>query len=66
VTEWVLKVELDGEWEECSFQTRNEALSAFAALATDYKVSLHRAVLFSPSLEYEHLDLQPSGLQYLN
>jgi hypothetical protein len=70
VTKWVLKIELNGEWEECSFQTRNEALSAFAALATDYNVSLHRAVLFASSLRHKYFDLRRkstgSGLEYLN
>lgn len=43
VHNWVLKIELDGEWEECSFKTRTEALAAFTALTADYEVE--RAVL---------------------
>ena len=42
---WVLKIELDGEWEECSFATRTEALAAFTALAADYEANMRRAVL---------------------
>lgn len=45
---WVLKVQLDGEWEECRFSTRNDALSAFVALANDYKRALQRAILVAP------------------
>jgi hypothetical protein len=42
---WVLRVEVDGEWEQCSFPTQEEALSAFAALTKDYEVALKKAVL---------------------
>ena len=45
---WVLKIELNGEWEECRFPTRQDALSAFKALTADYKRALKRAVLFKP------------------
>jgi hypothetical protein len=48
VNKWVLKVEVNGEWEECTFATRQEALSAFMALASDYELNLRRAVLVSP------------------
>lgn len=48
VCRWVLKIELDGEWEECAFQTRREALTAFIALAADYELKLRRAILFAP------------------
>ncbi len=48
VYSWVLKIELNGEWEECTFQTRSEALMAFIALAADYELNLRRAVLFAP------------------
>jgi len=47
VNKWVLKVEVNGEWEECTFPTRQEALSAFIALASDYELNLRRAVLVS-------------------
>ena len=42
---WVLRVELDGEWEQCAFPTRNEALKVFASLTTDYSRLLSRASL---------------------
>lgn len=45
VTNWVLSVELDGEWEECSFATRPEAMAAFIALASDYSTTLRSVVL---------------------
>jgi hypothetical protein len=45
---WLLKVELDGEWEECAFQTRSEALTAFLALFHDYASLMKKAILFSP------------------
>lgn len=53
--EWVLRVELDGEWEECKFPTRNEALSTFAALTEDYERNLQRAILFAPASGLESL-----------
>lgn len=49
--EWVLKIELNGEWEECSFFSRNDALCTFVALAEDYERNLQRAILFSPELQ---------------
>ncbi len=52
---WVLKIELDGEWEECKFMTRQEALAAFVALAADYDVNLRRAVLLPSGAEAELL-----------
>ncbi|GEM_PF-3705548 len=47
---WILSVELDGEWEHCSFATPKEALSAFIAVAKDYEHHLKRAVLCSERL----------------
>lgn len=44
---WILKIELNGEWEECAFTSHKEALSAFAALIKDYERDLSRAVLCS-------------------
>ncbi len=51
VTNWVLSVELDGEWEECRFATRREALATFVALAKDYSHSLKSAILVLNPLE---------------
>lgn len=48
MNQWVLKIELNGEWEECRFTTRKDALSAFKALTADYKRALRRAILFTP------------------
>jgi hypothetical protein len=45
---WLLKIELDGEWEECAYKTRSEALSAFLALIGDYANHIRKAILFSP------------------
>ena len=45
VRNWVLRVELNGEWEECSFGTRKEAVATFVALAKDYSDNLRAAVL---------------------
>jgi hypothetical protein len=44
---WTLKVELNGEWEECSFPSRREALATFSALAVDYHSGLARALLYA-------------------
>jgi hypothetical protein len=44
---WILKVELNGEWEECSFPSRLEALATFFALTVDYHSGLARALLFA-------------------
>lgn len=50
---WVLKIELNGEWEECEFKTQTDALAAFMAIAADYAVRLKRAVLVSTALVEE-------------
>ena len=47
---WMLKIQLDGEWEECNFSTCKEALISFAALSQDYRLKLKRAVLLTPAL----------------
>ncbi|MBV8551980.1 MAG: hypothetical protein JOY54_11825 [Acidobacteriaceae bacterium] len=44
---WLLKVELNGEWEECRFATRTEALDTFAALTADYPARIQRAILLA-------------------
>lgn len=56
MSEWILKIELNGEWEECKFLTRNDALSTFAALTEDYETNLQRAILFAPTPRFSHLD----------
>jgi hypothetical protein len=63
VNEWILKVELNGEWEECKFPNRSEALSAFVALTEDYDKSLQRPILFAPTLNWAYLDGQKQWLQ---
>jgi len=45
---WLLKIELNGEWEECSFKTQSEALTTFLAVFKDYAALVRRAILFSP------------------
>lgn len=45
MSKWVLRVEVNGEWEECGFTSRKEALATLAALANDYSEKLERAVL---------------------
>jgi hypothetical protein len=49
VDTWILKVELNGEWEECRFPSKRDALAAFAALSADYPSTLVRAMLFAPA-----------------
>jgi hypothetical protein len=56
VNDWILRVELNGEWEECKFPTRNEALSTFVALTEDYDKGLQRAILFAPRPDLTYLD----------
>jgi hypothetical protein len=52
VESWILRIELDVEWEECRFSNRSEALAAFLALTADYRSALERAMLFAaPSTE---------------
>lgn len=50
---WVLSVQLEEEWEECSFATRQEALATFAALTKDYTVAIRGAVLASSQQEFQ-------------
>jgi hypothetical protein len=47
VESWILRIELDGEWEECRFSSKREALEAFYALTSDYRSALERAMLFA-------------------
>ena len=67
MNDWILKIELNGEWEECCFPTRNEALSAFLALAADYRVK--RAVLLTARAAFAHIPVavkSESARQLLN
>lgn len=43
--EWLLGIELNGEWEACCFHTQAEAMRTFEALRSDYPQQLLRAVL---------------------
>jgi hypothetical protein len=61
VKHWVLKIELDGEWEQCVFGTREEALTAFAALAGDYRLSLRRALLLLIGSEADFANTSVEG-----
>jgi hypothetical protein len=66
---WVLRIEVNGEWEQCSFPTQKAALLAFAALAKDYRVALKKALLidisqaFSPGRSGQ---VKPAKPKYLN
>jgi hypothetical protein len=62
---WVLGIELNGEWEHCSFPTRQEALASFAALTSDYPVKIARAILFQqlPNIGQPEPD---SASKYIN
>lgn len=53
VKSWKLLIELGGEWEECSYPTRDQALTSFAALASDYRAELKKALLISGRLARE-------------
>jgi hypothetical protein len=66
VTNWVLSVELDGEWEECSFATRTEALAMLVALASDYRETL-RSVVLSLSRPSDFRSVEKfAGKTYIN
>lgn len=51
VNKWLLKIELDGEWEECAFSSRKEAIASFVSLARDYPLKFHQAVLIHADSE---------------
>ena len=55
VNSWILKIEIAGEWEQCVFETRKEALAAFIAIAADYEITLQRALLFPAEWEPDQL-----------
>ena len=61
VNEWILKIQLGGEWEECRFKTRKKALAAFSALAADYDVNLQRAVLLPVEAEADLMHTLVTG-----
>ena len=69
VITWVLRIELDGEWEECVFLSRDEAVAAFVALSDDYKRIIRGAVLFPVNGNTQTI-IAPGGgriaLPYLN
>jgi hypothetical protein len=48
--EWILGIEIDGEWEHCRFSERHQALTTFAALASDYPGEIQKAVLLRAAL----------------
>ena len=43
--EWILRVKLKGEWEECRYPSAREALNAISALARDYSEEIPQAVV---------------------
>jgi hypothetical protein len=49
--QWLLRLELDGSCEECTFRTEWEAQATFSAVVLDYEGRLSRAILVSPSRE---------------
>jgi hypothetical protein len=61
-------VELNREWEECSFATRSEALTSFRALTKDYPVCLTRAVLIAhpPKTAKRMAPPQPAVPRFVN
>ena len=61
VRPWILGIELNGEWEQCTFGTRQEAITAFAALSSDYDAQIERAVLFRDPGEQERQSLANMG-----
>jgi hypothetical protein len=56
MAKWVLKVQVCGEWEECVFGTRQEALTAFVALTEDYSAKIERAVLLRTFQSHEYIN----------
>lgn len=48
--EWVLGVQIDGEWEHCRFSDRNQALKTFAAISLDYPREIQGAVLMKATV----------------
>ena len=66
---WTLRVELNGEWEECRYRTSLEALDAFAALRKDYKPLLTSVLLYPSRRTVPPLPRWSSGLRaqsYIN
>ncbi len=49
--EWILAVQIDGEWEHCGFEDRSQAIAAFQALSIDYVHNIQRALLMSKGVE---------------
>ncbi len=56
MAKWVLKVQVCGEWEECVFGSRQEALTTFVALAEDYSAKIERAVLVRTLQSNEYIN----------
>lgn len=63
--EWALRINLNGEWEECRFPTQVEALDAFQALTVDYASGIKRAILFRIGLDRTTKTSYPANV-YIN
>ena len=61
---WVLKVQVDGEWEACAFGRREEAEATLDGLISDYGERVSKACLRSPQGSYS--TYVPAGKQPAN
>lgn len=52
---WHLLVRIEGEWEECDFDSCSDAESVFSDLLGDYPLELEMAVLIGPEGELANL-----------
>jgi hypothetical protein len=43
--EWILGIQIDGEWEHCRFPSQTSALGAFTDISADYADKIERAIL---------------------
>jgi hypothetical protein len=52
---WILRVQIDLEWEEGAFRSRPEAEAYFEQLLTDYGARIGSAELITPTGDTEEL-----------
>jgi hypothetical protein len=59
---WHLLVRIEGEWEECQFDSCSDAEAVFSGLLEDYPTELEMAVLIGPEGELANLTSPTAGV----
>lgn len=63
---WHLLVRIEGEWEECDFNSCSDAENVFSGLLEDYPIELEMAVLIGPQGELANLTKGEAARRVVN